>query len=156
MIDFIQIYKIIRKQLLKSILLSLSQLIAAATYFERARCIRKMMQHASILHRQRAPGSMRVLSRATVTRLPISGTEVSSKLYTYLDIYLYIYIYITFWFPVQTSWPTTAENPLLPSRCKESRPRGLYTDMSALCHAGHAGHRAVRSGRAHRWVKCGR
>lgn len=48
----------------------------AQTYFERARCIRKMMQHASILHRQRAPGSMRVLSRATVTRLPISGTEV--------------------------------------------------------------------------------
>lgn len=48
-----------------------------ATYFERARCIRKMMQHASILHRQRAPGSMRVLSRATITRLAIPGPEVS-------------------------------------------------------------------------------
>jgi len=36
-----------------------------------------MMQHASILHRQRAFGSMRVLSRATITRLAIPGPEVS-------------------------------------------------------------------------------
>lgn len=103
------------------------------------------MQHASILHRQRAPGSMRVLSRATVTRLPIPGTEVGTprihSLYRYgLNCSI----------ALQTSGPTAAENPVLPSRCKESSSRGLHADMSALCHAGHAGYRTVRSGRAHR------
>jgi len=44
------------------------------------------------------------------------------------------------------------ENAVLPSRCKESSPRGLHADMSALCHAGYARHRTVWSGRAHRWV----
>uniref|UniRef100_A0A8D8KFG8 (northern house mosquito) hypothetical protein n=1 Tax=Culex pipiens TaxID=7175 RepID=A0A8D8KFG8_CULPI len=83
------------------------------------------MQHASFLHCQR---TLRGL-RATVPP-STSGYQISSL-------------------KIIRNAPAT--HPVLPSRSKKSRPRSLRPDMSALFQAGHAGHRAVRAGRAHRW-----
>lgn len=109
------------------------------------------MQHASILYRQRAIGSMRVLRRATVTRLAIPGPEVSKLLSATTPILSKkLSSYIIDCIDLQTSGAAAAENIVLPSRCQESSSRGLHADMSTLCHARDAGHRTLWSGCAHR------
>lgn len=126
-----------------------------------------MMQHASVLHCQRAFRSLRVIGRTTITRITLFGPKVrvlyrlfsiTCKYICYSRAFLIFLIWISNsnllyrYISLQTFGKSATQNFILPSRCKESGERSVHTNMPTFCSTRHARYRIVRFGGAHRWV----
>lgn len=111
------------------------------------------MQHASFLHRQRAPRGLRITIQPAAAGIPISSVKVNTMhAYTHTGSRLNSMRVrvLCSWIDVQTSRNDTAAHTLLPGRSKEPCTRGVRPDMPALCQTGHAGHGALRPGHSDR------